>query len=100
MPDDLVNTSEAARRLGIARTTLYQWLAQSTGGTFALRGRSVTIEFFQTGRRGQGRIQIAAQEIERLRQCMKVTPRRQQPPRVTAPPVFPGITAPLGRPKG
>ena len=100
MADDLLNTTEAARRLGITRATLYQWLGESTHGNLVIRGTPVAIEFFQSGRKGQGRIRISADEVERLKQCMKVVPRRISAPSTHShPTVFPGITVPLGRPK-
>ena len=46
MANELLSTTETARRLGISRASLYDWLAQSDGGTFVLRGRPVTIDYF------------------------------------------------------
>jgi hypothetical protein len=83
MANDLLSTTKAARRLGISRASLYDWLAQSDGGTFVLRGRPVTIDYFQGGAKGQGRIKIEANEIERLKELMRVRPqpaRRRRPP--------------------
>jgi len=86
-------------KLGISVSTLYDWLAQSNAGEFEIRGQSITIDYFQGGRRGQGRIQIYEAEIDRLKEAMRVVP---QPQRRRRPPVqlrdFPGITVQLGRP--
>ena len=74
-------------------------LSQSDVGEFVLRGQSVTINYFQGGRKGQGRIQIEATEIERLQNLMRVRLqpqlKRRQPNRLQH---FPGITVTLGRP--
>src|SRR5947209_13376600 len=53
--DPLLTAADAARRLGISVTTLYDWLGQSDCGILVLRGKSVTIGYFQAGARGQGR---------------------------------------------
>jgi len=99
MSEGLLSTREAARRLGITVTTLYDWLGQSSQGVLVIRGQRVTINYFQGGPQGQGRIRIEADEIERLRNVMRVLPKPVVPRR---PPVrqetFPGITVPLGRP--
>jgi len=99
MSSSLLSAQEAALRLGIAVASFYDWLARSDAGEFVLRGRSFTINYFQGGARGQGRIQIEEAEIERLREAMRVHP---QPVRQRHPPVriqhYPGITVPLGRP--
>ncbi|MCA9145705.1 MAG: helix-turn-helix domain-containing protein [Planctomycetaceae bacterium] len=96
---ELLTTAQAAQRLGISVSTLYDWLAQSNAGEFEIRGQSITIDYFQGGRRGQGRIQIYEAEIDRLKEAMRVVP---QPQRRRRPPVqlrdFPGITVQLGRP--
>lgn len=99
MSDEVLSAREAARRLGIAVTSLYDWLGQSDRGLFALRGQLVTIHYFQTGPQGQGRINLAASEVERLKEILRVKPqrvisRRPPPPREA----FPGITVQLGRP--
>ena len=78
MSRELLSSQEAARRLGISPTTLYDWLAQSNAGTFMLRGQPVTIRYYQTGRRGQGRIKIECQEVERLLALMRVSPTSTQ----------------------
>jgi hypothetical protein len=97
--EEMLNPREAAHRLGVTRTTLYDWLGRSRRGLFVLRGRPVTMEFFQGGAMGQGRIRIAAREIDRLKELMRVP---VEPARTRRPPVrrdrFPGITTPLGRP--
>ena len=78
---------------------MYQWLGNSDSGTLVIRGESVTIDYFQGGRKGQGRIQIATSEIERLKELMRVRPRAVQQRR---PPTkqhhYPGITVELGDP--
>lgn len=99
MTGELLSAREAAQWLGIAVASLYDWLARSDAREFVLRGRSFTINYFQGGARGQGRIQIEKAEIERLREAMRVHP---QPVRQRRPPArirhYPGITVPLGRP--
>ncbi len=99
MDDKLLSTSEAARRLGIRPTTLYDWLGRSRAGLLVIRGQTVTIGYLQGGEKGQGRIRIPAVEIERLNELMRVT---SVPVPTRRPPVpkqsFPGITVPLGRP--
>jgi hypothetical protein len=99
MSDDLLTTREAARRLGIAVASLYDWLGQSDRGLLTLRGQAVTIKYLQTGAQGQGRIKIDAGEVERLKGIMRVWPQpfapRRRPVRRAA---FPGITVDLGRP--
>ena len=99
MSDELFSAQEAARRLGVSVTTLYDWLGQSDRGLFLIRGQSVTIHYFQGGPRGQGRIRIEAAEIERLKELMRVR-HRLAPPRRPAirRDAFPGITVKLGRP--
>lgn len=99
MPLDFLTPAEAAQQLGITRTTLYDWLGRSRRGLFELHGQFVTIEFRQTGGKGQGHIQIDAAEVERLRELMRVRPRIASPSRrAPRPQSFPGITVPLGRP--
>ncbi len=99
-PDDLLSAMAASRCLGISPATLYDWLAQSDGGTLLVRGSPVTVAYFQGGPRGQGRIKLERREVERIKELMRVTPR---PVRDRRPPVpqhhFPGIVVPLGRPK-
>jgi hypothetical protein len=100
MADELLSTAEAARRLGISRASLYAWLGESDVGSFQLRGQPVTIQYFQSGARGQGRIRIEAGEVERLREMMRVKP---SPQLLRRPPVqqthFPGIKVKLGYPR-
>jgi hypothetical protein len=100
MENDLLTSEESAQRLGISTTSLYSWLAQSNAGTFSLHGQPVTIDYIQSGARGQGRIRIEAGEIARLRNLMRVKPR-SVPSRL--PPAkqigFPGIVVKLGRPE-
>jgi hypothetical protein len=99
MSDELFSAQEAARRLGISVTSLYDWLGQSDRGLFLIRGQSVTINYFQGGPRGQGRIRIEAVEIERLKELMRVRPRSAPPRRLAIRrDALPGITVKLGRP--
>ena len=94
------NTEEAADRLGIRVSTLYDWLSQSDTGTFMLHGQQVTIEYFQGGRQGQGRIRIEQREITRLLELMKVRPNPRPIRRTPRPKHLQRhITARLGRPE-
>lgn len=99
MLSELLSSEKSAQRLGISVLTLYDWLGQSDVGEFIIRGQPVTIEYYQGGRRGQGRIKIDAQEIERLLLLMRVTPRttyaRKRPEKKT---ILQHITTKLGRP--
>lgn len=99
MSDELLTAAEAARRLGITVTTLYDWLGRSRVGELEIRGRRVTINYLQAGAKGQGRIRIEAREIDRLRELMRVQtlPIVRRAPRTT-PTHWPGISVPLGRP--
>ena len=99
MDSTLLTADDAATRFGISRTTLYDWLAQSDGGWFMLRGQAVTIDYLQGGRRGQGRIKIKRTEVDRLLELMRVKPkltRTRVVPRPKA--ALTHITAKLGRP--
>jgi len=99
MSEELLSAMEAARRLGIAVTSLYDWLGQSDRGLLVLRGQPVAINYLQGGPQGQGRIHLEAAEVERLKDLMRVRPhvaRPRHPPVCREP--FPGITVPLGRP--
>ena len=99
MSDDLLTASEAARRLGISVTTFYAWLGQSDYGLFVIRGECVTIDYFQGGARGQGRIRMEAAEVEHIKELMRVRSNLRVPRR---PPVrretFAGIHVALGAP--
>lgn len=99
MPFELLSSETTAQRLGIRVLTLYDWLSQSDNGVFEIRGQTVTIEYYQGGRRGQGRIRIDAQEIGRLLSLMRVTPKatylRKRPEKVTT---LQHITTQLGHP--
>jgi hypothetical protein len=99
MADELLSTRVAARLLGISVSSLYDWLGLSDRGLLRIRGQSVTVNYFQGGPQGQGRIRIQASEVERLKELLRVRPRPFFPRR---PPcqrsIFPGITVPLGRP--
>lgn len=99
MDGEWISVREAAPRLGIQAATLYDWLGRADYGLLELHGEKVSIDYFQTGAKGQGRIRIAVDEVERLRELMRVRPRvapvRRNPvPRRE----FPGIVVPLGRP--
>ncbi len=97
--NELLSTIDAAQQLGISRATMYQWLADSNAGTLVIRGQPVTIDYFQSGPKGQGRIRIEPSEVRRLRELMRVRPqpaRRRRPP--TSQKHFPGITVELGVP--
>lgn len=100
MTDDFLQPRDAARRLGITVTTLYDWLSQSDYGLLRIRGEQVTIDYLQAGPSGQGRIRISDTEVQRLLELMRVKPKRIV---IRRPPIkqtqFPGITVPLGRPK-
>jgi hypothetical protein len=97
--DELLTAAEAARRLGMARTTLYQWLAESNAGQLLIQGQPVTIDYLQSGPRGQGAIRIEAGEVQRLRELLRVRPKSVPPRRrPIARTTYPGITVPLGRP--
>ena len=99
MPDELLTAREAASRLGITVTTLYDWLGLSDQGLLVIRGQSVGIQYFQGGPRGQGRIRIEAAEVERIRGLMCVHPQHARPgPRTVPRQGFPGITVTLGHP--
>ncbi len=95
----LLSSVDAAHRLGISVLTLYDWLSQSDAGQFEIRGQPVTIDYFQGGRRGQGRIMIEKQEIDRLLSLMRVTPKaRRVPQRPQKKSTLQHITTRLGRP--
>ncbi len=99
-PDELLSARESARCLGISTATLYDWLAQSNCNTFRIRGRPVTIEYFQGGAEGRGRIKVQRSEIERLKELMRVTPKAVPVRRMPTPQRhYPGIVVPLGKPK-
>ena len=94
-----LSAAEAANQLGISVLTLYDWLSQSDAGTFMLRGQRVTIEYFQGGRRGQGRIRVQQSEVARLLNLMKVRPNPRAVRRSPRPKQSQShITAKLGRP--
>ncbi len=95
----LLTIRDAALRLGVSPSTLYDWLSKSDYGLFVLRGQRVDIRYFQGGRRGQGRIRIEAEEVERVLELMRVQP--QSLPERRAPlrkHTLPGIYVKLGRP--
>jgi hypothetical protein len=96
---NLLSAREAAGRLGISTATLYDWLGQSDHALLVIRGQQVTVQYFQSGPRGQGRILLEAAEVERIKELMRV---RSQPFRPRRLPVrqdaYPGIGVPLGHP--
>lgn len=99
MAEELASAQEAARRLGISVTSFYDWLRQSDEGALVIRGQSATIDYLQGGPRGQGRIKLEGSEIERIKELMRVRPRRSRQLSTPIPRrAFPGITVPLGRP--
>jgi hypothetical protein len=99
MVEELLTPREAAHQLGVTVTTLYDWLGQSDCGLLMIRGQPVTVEYFQGGPKGQGRIRIPRSEVERLHELMRVRPRHVH---LRRPPIrreeYPGITVPLGYP--
>lgn len=65
-----------------------------------IRGAAVTIDYFQTGRRGQGRIHLEAHEVDRLRDLLRVRPQKPIPRRMPVNlSLYPGISVELGRPR-
>ena len=99
MDMQLLSSHQAASWLGISTATLYDWLSQSDAGTFAIRGQPLSINYYQGGRKGHGRIKIHRQEVERLLGLMRVSPRStpvRRPPTKKA--SFQHITSKLGRP--
>ena len=100
MSADFLSASCAARRLGITVSTLYSWLGLSDHGLLVIRGRAVSIDYYQGGPRGQGRICIEEHEVARVRELMRVHPqkRRQHHPRLNQHNIYPGIVVALGRP--
>ena len=98
MDGELLSAKDAARRLGVAVTSFYDWLGQSDQGLLVIRGQAVTINYFQGGPQGQGRIRIEFSEIDRIRELMRVRPRRYTPRRPPQKQQYPGIHVKLGRP--
>lgn len=99
MERKLISAQEAAKQLGVSRSTFYAWLAASDAGTFTVRGQPFSVAYYQGGAHGQGTIRIGVNEIERLLEAMRVRPRPRRQRRVLNHTVnFPGITVPLGRP--
>ena len=95
----LLSAQETAERLGIAISTLYDWLSQSDYGQLVIRGQSVSVDYFQGGSRGEGKIQIEVAEVERIKDLMRVKPKLAPRQRtVSRHPRLPHIRGPLGRP--
>jgi hypothetical protein len=98
--EELLTPQDAAQRLDLAVTTLYDWLGRSKAGLFILGGERVSIRCYQTGPQRQGRIRIPAGEIDRLLELMRVVtkaPPRRRPH--VHPKALPGIVVALGRPE-
>lgn len=101
MDVDFLNSADAAIALGVSVFTLYDWLAQSDNGEFEIRGQPTTISYLQGGKRGQGRIRIEREEVQRLLQLMRVKAKpktARRPPRKRI--AYPCISAKLGLPDG
>ena len=95
----LLSSLEAAEQLGIAVATLHEWLSLSDAGCFRIRGQRVTVEYYQGGRCGQGRIRLPQKEVERLLSMMRVSPRQTTSnPHSPSKPKTKHITVALGRP--
>lgn len=100
MDDVLLTVAQAAERLGVRPTTLYDWLSQSDYGLLNVRGRRIVVNYLQGGPKGRGRIRIAASEVERLKESLRVVPCAlsvRPAPQLRR--SYPGITVPLGRPR-
>ncbi|HEY1600292.1 MAG TPA: DNA-binding protein [Pirellulales bacterium] len=99
MDGESLSAQQAARQLGVAVTTLYDWLGQSDYGLLVIRGQPFTINYLQGGPQGQGRIMLDIVEVGRIRDAMRVIPQHA---RLRRPPLrresFPGINVTLGRP--
>jgi hypothetical protein len=94
-----LSAKEAAFRLGIAPATFYDLLGRSDHGVLTIRGERVTIRYFQGGPAGQGRIQVEAEEVERLLELTRVVPQRLLVRKSPAPrDAYPGIIVRLGKP--
>jgi hypothetical protein len=98
--EEPIAAREAASLLGMSVTSFYDLLSRSDEGALFIRGQPATINYYQGGPRGQGRIKLEASEITRIKELMRVRPRqasqRSAPVRRDA---FPGITVQLGRPR-
>src|SRR4051794_30717466 len=107
MAEELLSARQAAQRLGLALTTLYDWLGRSDRGRLGLRGRPVQIAYLQGGARGRGRIHLEASEVERLKDLLRVQPqprpaqrtpvRRSCLPGTTREPPSSGCAGPIAR---
>lgn len=99
-PTPLLSAEMAAERLGLAVSTLYEWLGKSDAGELVIRSQPVSIEYLQGGANGQGRIRIEADEVERILQLMRVapSPRPTRRPPSSRHPNLPHIHVRLGRP--
>jgi hypothetical protein len=100
MTTDFLVAKQAAQRLGMSVGQLYEWLRLSNGGELVIGGQATTIEYFQGGPKGQGRIRISVAEVERLIELTRVRPQAGQTRRLPIRrAVYPGITVALGRPE-
>jgi hypothetical protein len=100
MDGEPLSAREAARRLGISVTTLYDWFGQSDRGLLVIRGQRVTVDYSQGGPKGEGRILIEPAEVKRLKDLMRVRPQFIIPRRpLVRCETYPGIVVPLGRPR-
>jgi predicted site-specific integrase-resolvase len=95
---NLLTVREASSRLRISPTTLYDWLGRSKHGLLIIRGSVVTIDYFQGGPQGQGRIAIESSEVERILELMRVRPVVLHKRRAPTMQQYPGINVPLGLP--
>lgn len=94
-----LNAAEAANELGLRPATFYDWLSRSDYGLLEIRGVQVRIDYLQGGAKGQGKIRISEQEVQRIIELLRVKPMvMPRPPAPRPHRSFPGISVPLGRP--
>ena len=93
-----MNVHEAAKYLGIAPNTLYNWKRQArkNNGFLILHGIAVRFRYRQTGAGGQGRISFDRQWLDAIRQAMEGT---MQNPMKPALPELAHIHVELGTPR-
>jgi transposase-like protein len=72
MSEKLLSTLDTARRLGISRASLYDWLDQANAGQFMLGCQPATFEYLERSRQGRGRIRIETKELERIKDLKRV----------------------------
>jgi hypothetical protein len=63
MISNLLNSRDAATRIGVATQTLYEWLTQSVPSDFEICGQRTTILYFPRERKGLGRIKISSTDL-------------------------------------